>query len=46
MLPYGESGNAPDVHTQLEALLDQVWRSEAGWRAEDRIDLAVRLGGA
>jgi hypothetical protein len=46
MLPYGESGNTPDIQTQLEALLDQVWRSEAGWRVEDRIDLAVRLGGA
>src|SRR2546428_3612234 len=46
VLPYGESSSAPDVHTQLEALLDQVWRSEAGWRLEDRIDLAIRRGGA
>jgi len=46
MLPYGESGSVPDIHTQFEALLDQVWRSEAGWRLEDRIDLAIRRGSA
>jgi hypothetical protein len=34
----------PDLQTQLEALLDQVWRCEAGWRVEDRIDRAVRVG--
>ncbi len=28
----------PDLQTQLEALLDQVWRSEADWRLFDRID--------
>lgn len=28
----------PDLQTQLEALLDQVWRSEAEWRLWDRID--------
>ena len=39
----GETGRSPDLHTQLEALLDQVWRSEADWRLNDRIDLAVRL---
>lgn len=35
----------PDLQTQLEALLDQVWRSEADGRFQDRIDLVVRLGG-
>ena len=28
----------PDLQTQLESLLDQVWRSEADWRLNDRID--------
>jgi hypothetical protein len=32
-----------DLQTQLETLLHEVWTREAGWRAEDRIDLAVRL---
>lgn len=32
--------DAPDLHTQLEALLDQVWRSEADWRLWDRLDAA------
>jgi hypothetical protein len=30
--------NAPDLHTQYESLLDQVWRCEADWRFYDRID--------
>jgi hypothetical protein len=33
----------PDLQTQLEALLHQVWTEEERWRREDRIDLAVRL---
>jgi hypothetical protein len=28
----------PDLQTQLESMLDQVWRSEAQWRLYDRID--------
>jgi hypothetical protein len=32
---------APDLQTQLEALLDSVWDSEANWRLDDRIDLAL-----
>jgi len=31
-----------DLQTQLEALLDQVWRCEAAWRREDRVDRAIR----
>jgi hypothetical protein len=31
----------PDLQTQLEALLDAVWDSEANWRLDDRIDLAL-----
>jgi hypothetical protein len=42
-LLFGEGGRVPDVQTQLEALLDQVWRCEADWCLNDRIDLAVRL---
>jgi hypothetical protein len=34
---------SPDLQTQLEAILHAVWTREAEWRAEDRIDLAVRL---
>jgi hypothetical protein len=33
----------PDLHTQLESLLHQVWSEEERWRREARIDLAVRL---
>lgn len=33
----------PDLRTQLESLLDQVWRSEADWRLWDRLDAATRL---
>ena len=33
----------PDLQTQLESLLDQVWRSEGYWRLDDRIALAVRV---
>lgn len=32
--------DAPDLHTQLETLLDQVWRSESDWRLWDRLDAA------
>jgi hypothetical protein len=33
----------PDLRTQWESLLDQVWRSEADWRLWDRLDAAERL---
>jgi hypothetical protein len=33
----------PDLQTQLEAVLHQVWAEEERWRREERIDLAVRL---
>jgi hypothetical protein len=32
---------APDLHSQLEELLDSVWDAEANWRFDDRIDLAL-----
>ncbi len=28
----------PDLQSQFESLLDQVWRCEADWRLYDRID--------
>jgi hypothetical protein len=37
------SVEGPDLYTQLEALLHQVWELEDAWRDEDRIDLAARL---
>jgi hypothetical protein len=35
------SSTDPDLHSQLESLFDQVWRSEADWRLWDRVDAAV-----
>ena len=35
--------DAPDLHTQFESLLDQVWQSESDWRLWDRVDAAVML---
>jgi hypothetical protein len=36
-------GDQPDLQTQFEALLDQVWRCEAEWKFDDRIDVALHL---
>ncbi len=30
-----------DLQTQLESLLDTVWRSERMWKLEDRMNLQV-----
>jgi len=35
--------DTPDLQTQLESLLDQVWQSESDWRLWDRVDAAVKL---
>jgi hypothetical protein len=35
--------DTPDLHSQLESLLHQVWRSESDWRLWDRVDQAVML---
>ena len=35
----------PDLQSQYESLLDQVWRSEADWRFWDRMDTADRMHG-
>lgn len=40
---FRSKSDAPDLHTQLESMLDQVWRSEADWRLWDRLDAAVML---
>jgi hypothetical protein len=40
MVRFKSKSDAPDLHTQLEAMLDQVWRSEADWRLWDRLDAA------
>lgn len=32
----------PDLQSQLETLLDEVWHDEASWRLDDRLDLAFR----
>jgi hypothetical protein len=42
-VPRSAPLHGADLQTQLEALLHEVWAREADWRAEDRIDLAVRL---
>ncbi|TMD26769.1 MAG: hypothetical protein E6I04_06205 [Chloroflexi bacterium] len=39
---FRSKSDAPDLHTQLESMLDQVWRSEADWRLWDRLDAAVK----
>jgi hypothetical protein len=36
-------GADPDLQSQFESLLDQVWRSEADWRLWDRVDACVML---
>ena len=32
----------PDLPSQWESLLDQVWRCEADWRLWDRLDASVQ----
>jgi hypothetical protein len=31
-----------DLHSQLEAILDSVWKAEADWRFMDRLDMSLR----
>jgi hypothetical protein len=42
-LRFKSHSNTPDLHTQYESLLDQVWQSEADWRLWDRVDALVML---
>ena len=37
---FRTKSDAPDLHSQLESMLDQVWRSESDWRLWDRLDAA------
>jgi hypothetical protein len=43
MVRFRSKSDAPDLHSQLESLLDQVWRSESDWRLWDRLDASVTL---
>ena len=42
-MKFNSRSDKPDLHTQLESLLDQVWRSESDWRLWDRVDATVML---
>ena len=42
-MKFRTKSDTPDLHSQLESMLDQVWRSEADWRLWDRLDAAVTL---
>lgn len=33
----------PDLQTQFEELLDQVWRCESEWRFDDRLDVQLKI---
>ncbi len=37
---FRTKSDAPDLHTQFESMLDQVWKSESDWRLWDRLDAA------
>ncbi len=39
---FRSRSDEPDLHTQYESLLDQVWRSESDWRLWDRLDAAEK----
>ena len=42
-MKFRSKSNAPDLHSQLEELLNQVWRSAADWRLWDRLDAAETM---
>ena len=42
-MTFKSRSDAPDLQTQFESLLDQVWQSESDWRLWDRVDAAVLL---
>ena len=39
--PQLQPAEVPDTHSQLEEMLGAVWRAEANWRLDDRLDLAA-----
>ena len=38
-----QAERVPDLRTQWEDLIETVRRSEANWRFDDRLDLALKL---
>jgi hypothetical protein len=44
--PRRQQSDQPDLQTQLESLLDEVWNCESTWRLDDRIALAVKVDSA
>jgi hypothetical protein len=44
--PRRQQSDQPDLHTQLESLLDEVWNCESTWRLDDRIALAIKVDNA
>jgi hypothetical protein len=42
-MKFKNRSDVPDLHTQFESLLNQVWQSESDWRLWDRVDAAVLL---
>ena len=41
--PIAPGTGVPDLHSQLESLLHEIWRLEAEWRFDDRLVQQVRL---
>ncbi len=41
--PADRRPERPDLQTQFEEMLDQVWRCESEWRFDDRIDMALHI---
>jgi len=44
--PSRRHSDGPDLQTQLESLLDEVWNCESTWRLDDRIALAIKIDNA
>jgi hypothetical protein len=42
VIAAGSSASEIDLQSQLEDILDAVWRAEADWRFNDRLDLALK----
>ena len=41
--PRRQHSDLPDLQTQMESLLDEVWNCESTWRLDDRIALAIKV---
>jgi hypothetical protein len=44
-LDGGAEAQAPDFQSQFEEILDTVWRAEANWTFDDRLDLLTGNAG-